>query len=500
MNGASSEAAGSGKPPRRSIWRNWVSLAGTVVAIGSFFAFLFLFAIDQFGPGQHNPYLGILSYLVAPGFLFLGLLLILSGAWWQRRHFAKNPDAPATTLAIDLSRPKERWRLLWFGLGTVTFLLCTALGSYQTYHYTESVQFCGQVCHTVMEPEFVTYQRGNHARVACVECHIGSGATWYVKSKLSGAYQVYSAIAHKYSRPIPTPVRNLRPAQDTCERCHWPEKFSGSLDRVYNHFLTDDKNSPYTVRLLLHVGGGASAHGPVGGIHWHMNVNNKVEYLATDPQRQKIPWIRVTDREGKVTVYRTPEYKDQPDPREVRTMDCIDCHNRPAHSYRTPNEAVDEALYLERIDRSLPAVKRTVVELLTKGYETKEEAQAAIAKGIRAKYANAPGVEAAVKEAVSIYEHNFFPQMKADWSSYPTNQGHKDSAGCFRCHDNNHIAEGPSKKMPATDCATCHTILSQGSGAELVKLSAEGQPFKHPEGPYEDMLCSDCHNGKMQNP
>ncbi|PTY08633.1 cytochrome C [Opitutaceae bacterium EW11] len=501
MSGASQDPAGSALPPRRSIWRNWVTLAGTVVAVGSFFAFLLLFAIDTFGPGQHNPYLGILSYLVAPGFLILGLVLVFGGAWWQRRQQHLYPERPAPTLSIDLSQPKQRWRLFWFGLGTVTFLLCTALGSYQTYHYTESVQFCGQVCHTVMEPEFVTYQRGNHARVACVECHIGSGATWYVKSKLSGAYQVYSTAFNKYHRPIGAPVENLRPAQDTCERCHWPEKFAGSLDRVYNRFLTDEKTTPYTVRLLLHVGGGASAHGPVGGIHWHMNVANKVEYLATDTQRQKIPWVRVTSREGKVTVYRTPDYKGEPDPKAVRRMDCIDCHNRPAHAYRSPDDAVDEALYLGRIDRSLTSVKYNVVELLTKPYNSVEEASAGITNGLRKKYGADAKIDGTIAEAISIYQHNFFPKMKADWSSYPNNQGHKDSAGCFRCHDNNHIAEGSKEKIAAGDCNTCHTILTQGEGAELMKLSADGQTFKHPGGSYsDDLICSDCHNGKLQEP
>lgn len=499
MSGLSS-ANGGAASPRRSIWRNWITLAGIIVAAGSFFAFLFLFAIDQFGPGQHNPYLGILSYLVAPGFLFLGLGLVLAGAWWQRRHFHRNPEAPAPRLAIDLNRRSDRLTLFWFGLGTITFLLCTALGSYQTYHYTESVQFCGQVCHDVMKPEFVTYQRGAHARVACVECHIGSGATWYVKSKLSGAYQVYSVLFNKYSRPIPTPVHNLRPAQETCAHCHWPEKFSGSLDRTYNRFLMDDANTPYTVRLLLHVGGGASAHGPVGGIHWHMNVANKVEYYATDPQRQEIPWVRVTNKDGHATVYRTPKYTEEPDPKQIRTMDCIDCHNRPAHQFNSPNDAVDESLYLDRIDPQIPGVKRTVVELLTKTYKDSAEAAQTIEASLRQKYAGQARLDGLVKEALNIYEHNFFPEMKADWSSYPDNRGHKNTAGCFRCHDNNHIAVGTEqtvKKMPASDCNACHTILAQGSGTELTKLSAEGQIFKHPEGPYEDMLCNDCHNGKV---
>ncbi len=486
-------------PPTRSIWRNWISLAGTIIACGSFFAFVLLFAIDQFGFGEKNPYIGILSYLVAPGFLFLGLVLVLAGAWLQRRHFARDPAAPPPRLAIDLSRARDRWMLLWFGVGTLVFLLCTALGSYNTYQFTESVQFCGQVCHAVMKPEFTAYQRGNHARVACVECHIGSGATWFVKSKLSGSYQVYSAIFNKYHRPIPTPVSNLRPAQDTCERCHWPEKFVGSIDRTYHHYLTDNKNTPFSVRLLINVGGGGGTNGPIGGIHWHMNVANKIEYYATDPQRQTIPWVRVTSRaDGSVTVYRTPDFKGEPDPKQIRVMDCIDCHNRPAHRFESPNEAVDDALYLGHIDPRLPAVKRTAVDLLTQSYATEAQAVAALDAGLHRHYAGQAGLDATIAAVQDVYRQNFFPEMKSDWSKYPDNIGHMNSPGCFRCHDGNHQAVGSATRIVPNDCDTCHVILAQGRGATMSDLSTAGLAFKHPEGSIEGMLCSDCHNNKNQ--
>jgi nitrate/TMAO reductase-like tetraheme cytochrome c subunit len=488
-------------PPKRSIWHNWISLAGGVVAGGSFFAFILLFAIDQFHFGEKNPYIGLLSYVVAPAFLFLGLALVLAGAWQQRRVLARNPDAPAPRLAIDLSRPRDRWILLWFGLGTAVFLLCTALGSYNTYQFTESVQFCGQVCHSVMKPEFTAYQRGNHARVACVECHIGSGAKWFVKSKLSGSYQLYAVIFNKYHRPIPTPVSNLRPAQDTCERCHWPEKFVGSIDRIYHHYLTDDKNTPFAVRLLLNVGGGdRSADGPTGGIHWHMNVANKIEYYATDPQRQAIPWVRVTNKaNGSVTVYRTPGFKGEPDPQKIRVMDCIDCHNRPAHRFESPNEAVDEALYLGRMDSRLPAIKRTAVDLLTKNYSTEAGALAALDAGLRQHYAGQLNLEKTIASVEDVYRQNFFPEMKSDWSQYPDNIGHTETVGCFRCHDGTHQAVGNENKIVPNDCNTCHIILTQGRDAELAQISTAGLAFKHPDpGSIEGFLCSDCHNGKLQ--
>lgn len=488
-------------PLRRSIWRNWISLAGAVIAIGSFFSFLLLFAFGIFAGEHSNPYVGILSYVVAPGFLLLGLSLLFFGAWLSRRQQKRDPDAPPAQLSIDLESPRDRKRLVWFALGTMTFLLFSALGSFQTYHLTETVEFCGKVCHEVMKPEFVAYQNGMHAKVACVECHVGSGAGYYLASKVNGAHQLWGVISGKYQKPIPTPVSNLRPAQDTCEKCHWPQRFSGNLERTYNHTLAGADGKTFTVRLLLHVGGGDSQHGLVGGIHWHTSKEHRVEYYAEDEQRQKIPWVRVSGPDSTATVFQSPEFKGSPDAAKIRTMDCLDCHNRPAHRYKSPNEAVDQALYLGKIDPKLPASKRIIVDLLTKSYATEAEAAAGIEAGLRKQYGNTPAATQAIATVTTIYNENFFPYMKADWSKYPEHIGHKDWLGCFRCHDNQHVAVGkPDKKIGATDCNTCHTILAQGVGAELTKLAPEGQPFKHPDALPDDLTCSDCHNGKNQSP
>ena len=146
------------------------------------------------------------------------------------------------------------------------FLLCTAIGSYQTYHVSESVQFCGQACHGPMKPEFTAYQNSPHARVACVECHVGHGADAFVKAKLNGVHQLVGVVTGKYNRPIKTPIHNLRPARETCEQCHWPQKFSGNIDRTYQSFLTDETNTAYAVRLSLNVGG-ADPHAWPGRRH-----------------------------------------------------------------------------------------------------------------------------------------------------------------------------------------------------------------------------------------
>jgi hypothetical protein len=475
-------------------YNNWVALAGAIIAAGSIFAFLLLFAIDLFAH-HGNPYMGILAYIIAPGFLFLGLFLVFAGLWLQRRHARRSTPGSVSPLVIDLSKVRDRKVLIGFVVGGIAFLLLTAIGSNRTYHYTESVQFCGQACHTPMKPEFTTYLNSPHARVECTACHVGEGAEWYIKSKINGVHQLYGVLTGDYHRPIKTPLKNLRPAQDTCEQCHWPQKHIGNLERTYTHFLADETNTPFTVRMLLKVGGGDPNHGPVGGIHWHMNLANKVEYITTDERRQVIPWVRFTDDKGVVTEYHTPDFKEDPAKHPIRTVDCMDCHNRPAHHFRSPNDAVDLAMANGRIDPALPWVKSNVVSLLVASYSTEGEALGKIATSLRATYAGSPKLDGLVGAAQDVFRHNFFPEMKADWRAYPNNISHKDWAGCFRCHDGKHKTTDGKKTIKASDCNSCHTILAQGSGADLEKLSAKGHTFFHIDAPNEDFNCNSCHTG-----
>jgi nitrate/TMAO reductase-like tetraheme cytochrome c subunit len=473
---------------------NWVSLSGVVIAFGSLFSFLLLFAIDLFAP-HANPYMGILTYIVAPMFFALGMLLLGLGAWIHRRKARRSKSGTLDPFVIDLSRPRDKKALIGFIAGTVVFALASALGSYNTYHYTESVHFCGQACHGPMKPEFTAYQDSPHARVDCTECHVGPGAKWYFKSKINGVRQLYCTITGNIDRPIKTPIRNLRPAQETCEQCHWPQKFVGNLDRTYSHFLSDETNTPFTVRLLLNVGGGDPSRGPVGGIHWHMNVGNRIQYIASDDQRQVIPWVRVTSMKGEVTEFHTKSFTNNPDPAAVRTMDCIDCHNRPAHDYRSPNDAVDLSLTLGRIDSAMPWVRSNAVYSLIQTYATEDEAMRKIDDYLRPIYKASPKVDSLVAEVQTIYRANFFPEMKADWRVYPNNIGHENWPGCFRCHDGLHKTGDGKKQIQASSCDSCHVILAQGSGPALEKLSAKGSVFFHIDSEYTDFTCNNCHTG-----
>ena len=496
-----SPTPGAATPKPRSHYNNWISAIGGVIAIGALFSFALLVWMD-FTQGDANPYLGIFTYIVAPGFLIAGLGLVGFGAWAQRRWAIKHAQTMPDKWRLNFSDRRQRRWLILFGTGAVGFLLLSAFGSYQTYHYSESVQFCGQVCHSAMNPEFVTYQRGAHARVDCVECHVGSGPQWFVKAKINGTHQLIAYTLDNYQRPIGTPVKNLRPARDTCEQCHWPEKFRGNIEINYSHYLSDKKNSPYAARMLLHVNKSAPG-GPAGGIHWHVSDTDRVEYYPADEKRQDIPWMRVTNlKDNSVRVFRTEAFKGEPPADKIRVMDCMDCHNRPAHVFPTANDAVEKAITAGTLSTKLPNIKRVAVQaMMQKDITTDAGASQKIADFIRSKYTDValkPELPGAIETVQALFSTSMFPERKADWRVYPNNIGHKDWPGCFRCHDNKHVtATGESPR--SSDCTSCHTLVAQGKGEDLQTLSAKGLEFKHPDGDLDpELTCSDCHNGGIQ--
>jgi len=315
-----------------------------------------------------------------------------------------------------------------------------------------------------------------------------------VRSKISGSYQLYAVAFHKYPTPIPTPIKNLRPARETCERCHWPQAFVGNLDRTFNYFQDDASNTPYSIRLLLKVGAGDSGIGQAGGIHWHILSGNTVEYIATDAARQKIPWVRLTDAQGIVTIYRSPRFTNDISQYQIRKMDCMDCHNRPSHRYVAPDFAVNNALARRQIDPGIPWIKTNAVYVLSRRYQTEDEARKGIATALAASYPNDTRIPQAIAAVQQIYSDNFFPEMKADWRAYPDNIGHMIWPGCFRCHDATHKTDDGRRVIKSDDCNNCHTILAQGSGEELQQMTPGGQKFYHTGGDY-DLTCADCHTG-----
>lgn len=488
----------------REIVRNPISLIGFALAAVALINILFLFIIDL-TTDRPSPYVGILAYMVAPGFFILGLVLVPLGIWYDRRRRRLQPGH-SKYMRIDFSDPGHRGAIAFFLSFVVVFVLMSAVGSYRAYEFTDSVQFCGQLCHSVMNPEFTAYQLSPHARVACVDCHVGAGATWYVRSKLSGARQVFATAFNTYPRPIPTPVHNLRPAQETCEQCHWPRKFYGAQLKTFTHYASDEKNTLRQIRMVIKTGGGDPTTGAPSGIHWHMNISNEINYVAADDKRQVISYVHVKDMQGRITDYFASDSKlskAQIQSMPKHRMDCVDCHNRPTHIYVPPDQAVDTSITARRIDVSLPFIKATSVTVLTGNYKTTDEAMEGIATGVHkfysAKYPDLENTKAtqihdAITELQRIYRSTTFPEMKLDWKTHNNNIGHLYFPGCFRCHDGQHVS--PEGKVISKDCNTCHTVLSEQEGA-ATPLTAEGVPFKHPVdlGDLTAVSCSDCHTG-----
>src|ERR1041384_4271980 len=474
-------------PP--GLFRNAISLIGAALAIVSFANILFLIFVEYIS-SRPSPYIGIFAYMLLPGFLVLGLLLIPIGMLIERRRRRSRAPSIPRFPRIDLNDPRQRSGFAMFLSFSVVFVALSAVGSYRAYEFTDSVQFCGQLCHTVMNPEYTAYLQSPHARVRCVDCHVGPGAGWYVRSKLSGAYQVYSVTFHKYPKPIQSPVENLRPAQETCEQCHWPRKFYGAQLKVFYHYGSDEKNTPRQIRMLINTGGGDPATGAPNGIHWHMNISNEMTYIARDKKRQDIPWVQVKDMQGRVTVYQSKDNPLKPDEIAKMTkhrMDCVDCHNRPTHIYVAPDRSVDDALVARRLDPTLPFIKQQAVEVLVADYKSTDEAKQAIATKLENFYqqkypdifkSKQIEVRAAIAEVQRIFGSSIFPEMKVDWRVHPSNIGHFMSAGCFRCHDGNHVS--PENKVVTKQCDVCHTVLSEVMSGTPVYGSAAGIPFKHP--------------------
>jgi hypothetical protein len=445
--------------------RNLFSLVGTILAITGGTLFVIVFALDLLGL-HTNPYMGIVFFMVFPAVFILGLLLIPVGVWRDRvRRRAGRTEVHWPR--IDLANQTHRNWTMFIAAATMVNVVIVSLASYSGLQYMDSVEFCGQVCHEVMQPEFAAYQDGPHSRVTCVECHIGEGASWFVRSKLSGARQVFAVALGTFSRPIPSPVHNLRPARETCEQCHWPAKFHGDKVRIIREYAADEANTPSETILQVHVGGGNEGLGIGQGIHWHMNVANHIEYIATDDKRQVIPWVRLTDRDGNVREYQvegvTPEELAAG---ERRVMDCVDCHNRPSHPFdATASRAVDRAITLGEIPIDLPFIKREAVVALEATYPSQTAAADAIAARLRQFYreqynaiymGKRQDVERAVLVTQRLYQRNVFPSMNVTFGTYPNNIGHMDFPGCFRCHDDSHVSK--DGKTIGQDCETCHTF------------------------------------------
>ncbi len=357
-------------------------------------------------------------------------------------------------------------RLAFLMLAGVFSIGLLIVGGFQLMEFTESTSFCGRLCHNVMNPEYTAYQASPHSNVLCSDCHVGPGASYLVKSKISGIPMILATLSGNYDKPIPAPVSNLRPARETCEACHRPGKFSGDLVRTHTTYLNDEKNTPQVDTRVLRVGGGDDS--AAQGIHWHIAA--KVWYLPLDDKRQQIGWVGVEGPDGKyVSQYLDPEMSTTITPQEIekdrRLMDCIDCHNRATHVFQSPEQLIDTAMVQGKIDSTLPYIKKLGTDALYPQNPTLEQAYGKI-DAISEYYKNYypdiylqenSSIDNAIKELKKVADLTTFPGMNVNWDTYPDNIGHQNSPGCFRCHGK--LVESTGSQTGKTvdaSCDLCH--------------------------------------------
>ncbi len=457
--------AGGWLSPLVYLSNNWISLAGVVLVTTAVVFWLFLLPVTLRGEAG-SPYIGILVFMVLPAPFFGGLIGIPLGIWLKRKREGRRSIYPAEFPPLTW-RNHELRKLVYF-VGATTFLNIAIASqlAYGAVNYMDSVTFCGLTCHTVMQPEYTAYQNSPHSRVECVKCHIGPGASWFVRSKLSGVGQVFAVAFNTYPRPIPVPVHNLRPARETCETCHWPQRYSQDRLRVIPKFAEDEKNAETKTVLLMKVGGGNNGIG-IHGTHLGRGPGQVViRYYASDEARQTIPYVEYT-LNGKTTAFTT-------DPKlngaglALREMDCMDCHNRPTHTYEMPDAALDAAMSNGLVSSALPFAKKQGLAILKTNYGSREEAASKIPAAFITYYQttypavygqHAADVKAGGQELLAIWSRNVFPDMKVTWGKYPNNIGHDAFPGCFRCHDGGHAAK--SGDTITQDCNACHNLLAQ---------------------------------------
>jgi nitrate/TMAO reductase-like tetraheme cytochrome c subunit len=441
---------------------NPVSLIGGAITSAAALTLIGFWVIAVLGHGgSNNPYLGIIFDLCLPAVFILGLLLIPVGIWLRHRHLKTVDRLPPTYPKIDFADPIFRHGIDFVIVATFINFVIVGTASYRGVAYMDTPNFCGQSCH-VMAPEFSAYHGSPHAGVACTECHVSPGVPGYVHAKVNGTKQLLMVLMHTYPRPIMADGK-VPPAQDTCLNCHNPARLVGDKLLVKSTYGDDEKNSITHSLVMLHVGGG-DQFGKLSGIHGaHMG---HIEYISTDSNNQTISWVGKKEDDGSVTEYISTDAGDNR-AGQKHVMDCIDCHNRAAHSFETPEEALNKDMAAGSPNTSLPFAHKQGLLLIKSSYSTPEEATTKITAGFqnfyRSQYPSVwngqrTQIDQAAKTLVNIYERNVFPNMKIGWGSHPNNLGHNDYPGCFRCHDGSHNAK--NGKSITNDCAMCHNLLA----------------------------------------
>lgn len=488
--------------------KNWITIIGSIIAVINLLLIILLFIFSTIFE-KNSTNLGLFIYIILPGFLILGLIMVPVGMIIARKRVKSSSEIENKRLpVVDLNNPLHRNAFVIFTVTTIVVLFFSTYGSFEAFHLTESVEFCGMLCHKVMEPEYTAYQNSPHANVLCVDCHVGSGASWYVKSKLSGLHQVYAVLANNYPRPIETPLHDLRPARETCEKCHWPQKFYARTLETNKYFLADSLNSEWDIMLQMKTGPEYTGLGLKEGIHWHINPDVNIEYISDNDKRENITYVKYTNKStGEVTIYRNP---DNPIEDSViaavpaRTMDCIDCHNRPSHNYKSPPVYFDKAMLTGAVSKEIPFIKKVSMDVLKQTFPDSDTAMLLIKDQIINFYKeghkdlytqNSDIINKSVSNIQKAFSQNTFPGMKVTYDAYPEHIGHLESEGCFRCH--NDAFKSETGRTITRNCNLCHTIVGQGKPGMMQFTNVRDTlAFQHPVDigtAWKEANCSECH-------
>jgi hypothetical protein len=466
----------------RAVSVNRLGRLGVVLTTSSFATFVVM-QLAMLAGLVTNAYVGLIVYLLFPTLFVIGLLLI-PFAWRQQlraiglstRELLDARFGRDETAGDATGSPVFKT----VALLTAVNIVFLGLASMQMLHFMDQPRFCGTACHSVMSPEWTTYQASPHARVACVECHVGEGVGALVNSKLNGAWQMVSAAFDLYERPIPTPVHQLRPARETCERCHWPEKFYGSRLVTQVRYANDEVSTPHYTTLNLKINAGAAGD---SGVHWHVGEGVKVRYSSIDDEREQMLWVEALRPDGSWHRFSNTQLAaPASETGHVRVMDCVDCHNRATHIYQDPVRAVNEHLRLGEIVRDLPFIRREAVAAISAEYPSHEAAMDGIRNALEGFYRREyprqastwiDRIDAAVEVLQEVYTRNIHHRMKIGWGAYPTLLGHTEAPGCFRCHSRDLQDAGGG--WITDDCTLCHSILANDESEPFAYLAEAGE-------------------------
>lgn len=458
----------------RRIARSKLALAGAASACVLFPMLIVSVTVDLIG-WVENPYFSFLLYLTLAPMLLIAIGLTLLGMSRTEAENSYSFESFKKRLAAPDGFQQLRQHAYLYTILASAFLFFLGVVAVASQRYSTTSSFCANFCHEVMEPAYITYKNSPHSQVPCVACHAGKNSPWLVRRQLTGLQQLYVAVTNSYSRPLKTPSNHLRPTRETCEQCHWPDKFHGLRLRLVDQFLEDEANTHVQTAMLIKIGSGGTAGRPAHDIHWHTSTDHRLFYESPDNERREITRVLLVDSDNSTESYLKPRSAVRQSRGAMHQMDCIDCHNRPTHFQLSPDSAVNDKLLTGQIPVRLPYAKKAALAAITKEYGSAEEAKRGIAAYLRGWYsANHPEtaanneklLERAIRGTQQAYAENVFPEMKVGWYSYPDFIGHRRNSGCFRCHDGSFRSS--KGDTISKDCNLCHIILAENVPVDRV--------------------------------